>query len=70
MGAAVCAGVGAGIYPDFCVVHTFDQIQKTYMPNMEAVEKYQKLYPIFNEAYDSLCSVYHSLADYRKAEKV
>lgn len=56
-GVAILAGVGAGIYKDFeDGVNKTVKIEKTYIPNMEKYEKYQKGYAIYREIYENLKS--------------
>ncbi len=45
LGTAFCAGVGAGIYKNIGdAVDRYVSIEKTYSPNMENHEKYQKIF--------------------------
>ncbi len=66
LGAAVCAGVGVGIYPDFSVAKKINQIERTVMPDENLAERYEKLYWIFNHTYEALTGVYGELGDYRR----
>ncbi len=61
IGAAVAAGVGVGMFDDFTAVNKFIGITKTYSPNPGNALKYQKLKPVFEEAYHSLVNVYSQL---------
>lgn len=66
MGAAVCAGVGVGIYRDFSEAKRINTIVDTVMPREENRLRYDRLYEIFNHAYDALTGVYGELGAYRK----
>ncbi len=61
MGAAICAGVGLGEFSDFSVISRFNPKERVIEPNSENKEIYDKLYRIFNEAYDSLEAIYNKL---------
>ena len=54
IGAAVTAGVGAGIYTGFSEVKRFIQFERTYLPNAEHSEIYQKMKYLFNQSYNQL----------------
>ncbi len=66
MGAAVCAGVGIGLYKDFSAVSMFNTVSKRIKPNKENYKTYNKMYHIFNQAYESLIKVYNNMADIDK----
>ncbi len=66
MGAAVCAGVGVGIYKNFSVAEKINPVEKIILPRQEYKQRYQELYEIFNHAYEALVPVYEQLSDYRK----
>ena len=63
MGAAVLAGIGSGLFPDFNVIDRFIRINKTVYPDASNVEKYKKLMPVFDEAYYALCNTCKNLSD-------
>lgn len=54
MGAAVLAGIGAGIFEDFSVTDRFIKIVDRVQPIAENREKYKKLMPVFDQAYYTL----------------
>ena len=62
MGAAITAGVGAGVFRDFDIVHQFLKTDTITYPNKKSQKVYEKMYPIFNKAYESLTDVYSELA--------
>lgn len=59
LGAAMCAGIGAGIFLNLedavlqCV-----KIKKVYLPNQEKVIQYQKAYDKWTQAYELLINFY------------
>ena len=63
MGAAILAGIGAGVFKDFSVVDRFINIQKTIDPISDNVAKYKQIMPVFDEAYHSLKSLYKDIND-------
>ena len=65
MGAAICAGVGIGLYPDFTVAERLNRTEYVIEPNGENRDTYELLYRIFNQSYDALTDVYSELAKYR-----
>ena len=62
LGAAIVGGVGVGIFDSIKVAEELNPITEIQKPNLENVEKYKSLYPIFKEAYESLVKVYDKLA--------
>jgi len=65
MGAAVTAGVGAGIFKDFNVIDRFIRIEEVQEPVEKNNKVYRKLMPIFEDSYFSLVNVYDRLAKIR-----
>lgn len=65
MGAAVCAGVGVGIYPDYKAALKMNPKEKVILPRAEYKERYDMLYSIFNHAYEAMVPIYTELAEYR-----
>jgi len=62
MGAALAGGVGVGLYPDFSMIEQMNEIASVINPTPEDRAAYEKLYPVFNAAYDALVPVYEMLA--------
>ncbi len=62
MGAAVIAGVGAGIYEDFTAIDRFIEIQESAMPNRDAVQKYMDGKEDFEDYYQAEKGVYKKIA--------
>ena len=55
MGAAICAGVGAGLYPDIpAATDALVRVGRTYEPSPEMVEFYNESYRLYVKTYESL----------------
>jgi len=65
LGAAVCGGVGIGMYPDYRVVKKFNRIVDIVRPDAARTEIYGRYYEIFDQAYEALRPVYERLAKIR-----
>lgn len=63
LGAAVCGGVGVGVYPDFSVAEKLNKTARVISPDAEKAGVYQRGYAHFCEAYDRLKPLYKSMAD-------
>lgn len=63
LGAAIAGGVGVGIFSGVEVAEELNPIVERQSPDPKNVQKYQKLYPIFKDAYSSLTDVYDSLSE-------
>lgn len=63
LGAAVLGGVGVGIFDSLKVAPRLNPVVDIQKPVQKKVIKYEKLFPIFKEAYSSLENVYDNLAD-------
>ena len=62
MGAALVGGVGVGLYPDFSMIETMNEVAEVVSPKPEAQAAYEQIYPIFNAAYEALVPVYDQIA--------
>lgn len=67
MGAAIIAGVGAGVFENFDVIERFLQIKDTISPNPTEHAKYEQLKPIFRRSYPIIRSTVHELAAYQRS---
>ncbi len=63
MGAALAGGIGVGLYPDFSMSETMNQIAETVQPDPANQAVYARTYPIFEAAYHALVPIYDMLAD-------
>ena len=70
MGAAVCAGVGIGLFDSFAAVDSLHHETRSFLPNPEAAEKYRALLPLFEQAYASLRGVFRDLSQFREGERL
>ena len=62
MGAALVGGVGVGLYPDFSMIETMNDVAATVLPNPGAQATYDQMLPIFNQLYAALAPVYARMA--------
>lgn len=62
MGAALVGGVGVGLYPDFSMIETMNEIAETIQPNPASSARYDRIYPIFNQLYEALVPAYAQIA--------
>jgi len=63
LGAAVCAGVGVGMFDDFAVAERLCPVSQTDTPDCAATEIYNRLYPLFIDAYRALEGEFGRLAE-------
>lgn len=63
MGAALAGGIGVGIFPDFNFAETLTPIVDEIHPNPELQPLYDRLYSIFNQAYEAFEPLYKALAE-------
>lgn len=62
LGAAVCGGVGIGMFADYRVVKQFQKAAERVEPDPGHRECYQAYYEMFNRTYEALLPVYEGLA--------
>ncbi|MBR6240820.1 MAG: xylulokinase, partial [Lentisphaeria bacterium] len=58
MGAAVIAGVGAGIFPDFTAIGRFLHEKKRFSPDLKAHKCYKKCLDRYSECYHAAETLY------------
>lgn len=64
LGAAICAGVGSGLYSDLREgVRAMVETDRTYEPIPTNVSVYEELYEVFCDIYEGLSPVYDKLAE-------
>jgi xylulokinase len=63
MGAAIAGGVGVGLFPDFSVAEKLTPIVDTVQPNLALQPLYDRLYAVFNRAYELIEPLYNELAE-------
>lgn len=66
MGAAMCAGVGIGLYESFRKAPVVQTEMRVFPPGASAGAAYRKLYPLFEQSYNALREVSDGLADFRE----
>jgi xylulokinase len=66
LGAAICGGIGIGAFTDFSVIHKFNAPIKRISPNRDYAARYEKLFPLFNKAYEALVDTFRELAEYNR----
>lgn len=65
MGAAVAAGVGAGVLPDFTAIDRFIHVDDVTEPNWDNHRKYGELKRLFDQSYYALLETYSGLAKWK-----
>jgi len=63
-GAALIAGIGAGLFRDFNAAASLVRLNNTVEPVADSVEKYEKLYAIYKDAYKSLEKIFADMAKF------
>jgi len=61
-GAAVTGGVGVGIFNDFNIVNNLLEVNNTFYPRPDKLERYEKLYSIFLEVNRSANDLFKKIA--------
>ena len=62
LGAAIAGGVGIGLFEDYTVVNQLVQVEPGEEPIPDNVARYQELYQVFLETYESLVGIYDRIA--------
>lgn len=62
LGAALAGGIGVGIYKDWSLAQSLTPIVDENLPNPAVKGVYEKLYDIFNQAYDAFVPLYTEIA--------
>lgn len=65
MGAAICAGVGLRLYPDYSVAESLNPGEETVRPNPQNAPAYERAFARFDEAYEALRPVFARMAEDR-----
>ncbi len=61
-GAALSGGIGVGIYKDWGLAESLTPIVDEIHPNPQMTAQYEKLYGIFNRAYEAFVPLYTEIA--------
>ena len=64
MGAALTGGVGVGLYPDFSMIDKMNEVAEVVAPNPTVHEVYNRIYPVFDAAYESLEPLFGDLGGF------
>ena len=64
MGAAIAGGIGVGFFPDFSIAEKLTSIVDTVQPNPAIGPLYDRLYAVFNRAYELIAPLYDELAEF------
>jgi xylulokinase len=63
LGAAIAGGVGVGLFKDFSVAEALTPIVDTLHPNPGLRALYNRLYALFNQAYESNAPLFEGLSE-------
>lgn len=58
LGAAIVAGIGAGVFSDSTAIDKFLHVDGVSEPDAERTEQYARLLPRFQDAYERLKGFY------------
>ncbi|MDD5017561.1 MAG: FGGY-family carbohydrate kinase [Eubacteriales bacterium] len=62
LGAAVMAGIGAGIFKDYSTIDLFIEKESVERPNSANFETYRNMQEIFEESYHALTGIFNKLS--------
>ena len=60
-GAALAGGIGVGLYKDWSLAETLTPVVDELLPNPQLADLYEKLYGIFNRAYEAFVPIYEEI---------
>ena len=61
LGAAVCGGVGVGIYPDFSAANEFLSVEREFEPNLRHTQLYREKLELYRKCYPALKEIFAKL---------
>jgi xylulokinase len=64
MGAAIAGGIGVGLFSDFSIAERLTPIVDAVQPNPALQPLYDRLYAVFNRAYELIEPLYDELAEF------
>ena len=64
MGAALAGGIGVGLFPDFSIAEKLTPIVDVIQPNPALKPLYDRLYGVFNRAYQAFEPLFDELAEF------
>ncbi|HEX3026373.1 MAG TPA: xylulokinase, partial [Clostridia bacterium] len=62
IGAAIIAGVGSGVFPDYRVAREFLKVRETLEPRPQYREMYAHKQKLFEDAHDALLELNHRIS--------
>jgi xylulokinase len=62
LGAVIAGGVGAGIFSDYSVAKELIPAAQGEQPDSANIERYNSLYPLFQQSYHALEPIYEQLS--------
>lgn len=69
LGAAVCGGVGVGVYPDYLAARRMNPVIEEILPDPAKAALYDALYETFAQTYQALVPVFSRLASIAREEE-
>ena len=58
LGAAVCGGVGVGLYSDFSAANEFLSVEKEFEPNLAHAQIYREKLALYRKCYPALKEIF------------
>jgi xylulokinase len=58
MGAAVIAGVGCGLFPDFSAAERFTVVEERTAPDPSSFPEYRRMKVLFDDCYGALAPLF------------
>jgi len=62
LGAAIAGGVGVGLYPGYGIAGELVQVEAGEEPSPKNAARYEELYQVFKQTYESLVGIYDQIA--------
>ncbi len=62
LGAALAGGIGAGVYPGWEMIERLTPVVEQQLPDASLRPLYDRLYRLFNQAYEAFVPLYHAMA--------
>jgi xylulokinase len=70
LGAALAGGIGVGVYKDWSVAETLTPIMDEIQPDPQRTAYYEKIYGIFNRAYEAILPLYTEIASLKYPDSI
>lgn len=62
LGAAICGGIGIGLFKDFTVIKELNKEVLALQPRKEFAKIYDELYSVFQDSYNALAPIYKKIS--------